>query len=99
MARRGREVATGATLGQRHGVCLQWDGVSHPLGRMAANAIGAVPMNDEQTDHAATENSGETAGRKNLRPFKPGQSGNPGGRPKNTLLRRVRELLTPEELD
>jgi hypothetical protein len=31
-----------------------------------------------------TENSDDTAGSKRGRPFKPGQSGNPGGRPKLT---------------
>lgn len=29
--------------------------------------------------------------------FKPGQSGNPSGRPKDILTRAVRELVTPEE--
>lgn len=30
---------------------------------------------------------------KNLIPFKPGQSGNPGGRPKNTLKDYVKEMF------
>jgi hypothetical protein len=39
----------------------------------------------------AAENSGRNRGRvENLRPFKPGQSGNPGGRPKG-LVSRIRE--------
>jgi hypothetical protein len=36
--------------------------------------------------------SGRTRSNANLRPFKPGQSGNPGGRPKS-LANRVRELV------
>src|SRR5262245_13696289 len=41
------------------------------------------------------ENSQETANRRRRhgRPFKPGQSGNPGGRPKGSKTYAIRELL------
>jgi hypothetical protein len=46
-----------------------------------------------------TENSGRTVGKtktgrvENLKPFKPGQSGNPGGRPKDLVACEMRDLL------
>lgn len=44
---------------------------------------------------ACTQNSGETvAGRKeNLKPWKPGQSGNPGGRPKRDLAAEIARAI------
>jgi hypothetical protein len=46
---------------------------------------------------AAAENSEPAAKPVRGRPFKPGQSGNPGGRPKG-LAARVREQMPEEEL-
>jgi hypothetical protein len=45
--------------------------------------------------HRPTENSEETvAGRnENLRPWKPGQSGNPGGRPKRDLAAEIARAI------
>lgn len=49
-----------------------------------------------------TQNSGVTAANKNLRPFAPGQSGNPGGRPKKQpitdYLREQLEADVPSAL-
>jgi hypothetical protein len=42
----------------------------------------------------SAENSQETARRRSRgRPFKPGQSGNPGGRPKGSKTYAIRELV------
>jgi hypothetical protein len=58
---------------------------------------------------SATENSGKTVDPKkrgrveNLTPFKPGQTGNPGGRPKKTRLtdayRALLEDALPEAME
>lgn len=45
---------------------------------------------------APTENSGGTVG--NLRPFRPGQSGNPGGRPKALSTLICEQTLDGREL-
>jgi hypothetical protein len=54
---------------------------------------------DPQRQGALAENSGETAKPPRGRPFRPGQSGNPGGRPKTNaeLVEAAREL-TPMAL-
>jgi hypothetical protein len=42
----------------------------------------------------AAQNSGENRGRvENLKPFKPGQSGNPGGRPKKRPITELYERI------
>jgi hypothetical protein len=41
----------------------------------------------------ATQNSGENKGTANLKPFKAGQSGNPGGRPKKKPLTELYERI------
>ena len=42
----------------------------------------------------ATQITGKKRGRvENLRPWKPGQSGNPGGRPKNNLAREISQAI------
>lgn len=51
----------------------------------------AEPAEDLSENRSA--NSGGTA---NLKPFQPGQSGNPGGRPKG-LARKVREILGDDD--
>jgi hypothetical protein len=40
-----------------------------------------------------TRNSGENKGTANLKPFKPGQSGNPGGRPKKKPITELYERI------
>ena len=48
----------------------------------------------------ATQNNGKNKGIANLKPFKPGQSGNPGGRPKKKPLTELYEriLADPKNL-
>jgi hypothetical protein len=49
----------------------------------------------ENERHASTENSeGTVAGRiQNLKPWKPGQSGNPGGRPRRDLAAEIARAI------
>lgn len=54
-------------------------------------------MSEQADDQLSSEQAENRTGKRTR--FQKGQSGNPGGRPRNTLLKRVRELLTPEELD
>ena len=55
-----------------------------PAARKTATAKRAAPAKKAAAKKAAPiENSGKTVGRvENLTPFQPGQSGNPGGRPR-----------------
>src|ERR1700723_707403 len=47
-----------------------------------------------QTKPKAAQNSGKNRGRvENLKPFKPGQSGNPGGRPKKRPITELYERI------
>jgi hypothetical protein len=54
-------------------------------------------MKTEPTD---TQNSGQNRGIENLKPFQPGQSGNPGGRPKKKPITELYEriLSDPENI-
>lgn len=52
----------------------------------------------QRREEAATGNSGGTVARaSNLRPWKPGQSGNPSGRPKG-IAAVVKDRVAPEDL-
>jgi hypothetical protein len=56
-------------------------------------------MSEEtQSESLATENKGRNKGWDNLRPWQPGQSGNPGGRPKKKLIdEALAELLEAQD--
>ena len=65
-------------------------------GQATAAGRGRYP---ETVSAPTTENSGRSRGRvENLRPFKPGQSGNPGGRPKGLVSRIRQQTREGEEL-
>lgn len=60
-------------------------------------------MEQEVSDNTEKKNGVSENSLKNLRPWKPGQSGNPGGRPKGTLKdyvsRKFREMSDQEKED
>jgi hypothetical protein len=62
---------------------------------MSGNRLSAAERRERDAERAASGNSGGTVA--NLRPWKPGQSGNPAGRPKG-IAATVKERVQPEEL-
>jgi Family of unknown function (DUF5681) len=64
-------------------------------------ALGSAPANRKGPKSKSTGNSGEKRGRiENLKPFQPGQSGNPSGRPKalfSDAYMRVLERQIPND--
>ncbi len=64
---------------------------------MSCGVASAGSWTARLTDVASAENSKPNSKRVPGRPFKPGQSGNPGGRPKG-LAAAVREMAPAEDL-
>ena len=66
-----------------------------PANEVVRDNRATVDLRDPSTPSGSStlaQNSGETTGAPRGRPFQPGVSGNPGGRPKG-LARYVRELV------
>ena len=53
-------------------------------------------MSRELTENNGASSDSRARSLANLKPFKPGQSGNPGGRPKGIVQRAVRKQLLAE---
>lgn len=65
------------------------------------NSAKCVERANGLAARASTQNSGGTVkGRKNnLKPWKPGQSGNPGGRPKRDLAAEIARAIFEQDSD
>jgi hypothetical protein len=57
-----------------------------------ARTIEETKESSQNTSRVRSEN-GKKYGLPNLKPWKPGQSGNPGGRPKNDLAKEIAQAI------